>query len=91
MRNIVASLIIVCFCGILSAAKPMEVLGHYNVVLVHGAAPENQGFEKNCGNDVIDWADKYFAKRAKFTIFASWKKMMQERMSRAFSKNGRQS
>ena len=54
MRNIVASLIIVCFCGILSAAKPMEVLGHYNVVLVHGAAPENQGFEKNCGNDVKD-------------------------------------
>ncbi len=54
MRNIVASIIIVCFCGILSAAKPMEVLGHYNVVLVHGAAPENQGFEKNCGNDVKD-------------------------------------
>ena len=45
MRNIaVLAMIVACYCGVLSAAKPMETLERYNVVLVHGAAPENQGF-----------------------------------------------
>jgi hypothetical protein len=28
--------------------KPMEPLDHYNVVLVHGAAPSGSGFEDEC-------------------------------------------
>ena len=32
-------------CLLWSAPKPMEALDHYNVVLVHGAAPSGSGFE----------------------------------------------
>jgi hypothetical protein len=31
----------------------MESLNHYNVVLVHGAAPEEKGFESECKSDNI--------------------------------------
>jgi len=54
MRNIaVLAIVLACCCGVLSAAKPMEALNHYNVVLVHGAAPEDQGFESACDDDGI--------------------------------------
>ena len=44
MRNIVMRLIVVvCYCGVLVAAKPMVALNRYNVILVHGAAPEEKG------------------------------------------------
>ena len=49
MRNIVVQVIVVAFyCGVLVAAKPMETLNRYNVVLIHGAAPEEKGFESDC-------------------------------------------
>lgn len=48
------SIVIACFYGVLSAAKPMESLNHYNVILVHGAAPENKGFGSVCGESVKD-------------------------------------
>lgn len=55
MRNIaVLAMIVACYCGILSAAKPMETLERYNVVLVHGAAPENQGFGSECDATIKD-------------------------------------
>ena len=48
-------MVVACYCGLLSAARPMEALNRYNVVLVHGAAPENQGFGSKCdGYDVYD-------------------------------------
>ena len=47
-------MIMACYCGILSAAKPMETLERYNVVLVHGAAPENQGFGSECDATIKD-------------------------------------
>ena len=51
----VLAIVVACYCGLLSAAKPMEALSRYNVVLVHGAAPENQGFGSKCdGYDVYD-------------------------------------
>jgi hypothetical protein len=31
----------------------MESLNHYNVVLVHGAAPEEKGFENECNSDNV--------------------------------------
>ncbi|WP_405327494.1 hypothetical protein [Fibrobacter sp.] len=31
----------------------MESLNHYNVILVHGAAPEEKGFESECNSDDI--------------------------------------
>jgi hypothetical protein len=31
-----------------ASPKPMEPLDHYNVVLVHGAAPSGSGFEDEC-------------------------------------------
>ena len=46
------AIVVACCCGILSASKPMEALERYNVVLVHGAAPEGQGFNGKC-NDTI--------------------------------------
>lgn len=53
MRNVAMLAIVVACCfGVLSAAKPMEALGHYNVVLVHGAAPEGKGFLEKCGNSI---------------------------------------
>ena len=55
MRNIaVLAMIVACCCGILSAANPMETLERYNVVLVHGAAPENQGFGSECNATIKD-------------------------------------
>ncbi len=55
MRNIaVLAMIMACYCGVLSAAKPMETLERYNVVLVHGAAPENQGYGSLCGETIKD-------------------------------------
>lgn len=53
MRNIAVLVIVVtCYCGMLSAAKPMETLERYNVVLVHGAAPESQGFGSMCSDTI---------------------------------------
>ena len=46
------AIVVACCFGVLSAAKPMEALGHYNVVLVHGAAPEGKGFLEKCGNSI---------------------------------------
>ncbi len=55
MRHIaVLAIIVACYCGILSAAKPMETLERYNVVLVHGAAPEDQGFGSECNGTIHD-------------------------------------
>ncbi|WP_295680195.1 LamG-like jellyroll fold domain-containing protein [uncultured Fibrobacter sp.] len=55
MRNIaVLAMIMACYCGVLSAAKPMETLSRYNVVLIHGAAPENQGFGSECSGSIHD-------------------------------------
>ena len=45
-------MIVACCCGLLSAAKPMEVLSRYNVILVHGAAPEGEGFKNECGGPI---------------------------------------
>ena len=68
MRNIAVLVIVVaCYCGMLSAAKPMEVLSRYNVILVHGAAPESQGFGSECDATIKDaWNtrnDFIFSKR----------------------------
>ncbi|MBR3669864.1 MAG: hypothetical protein IKN70_07665 [Fibrobacter sp.] len=55
MRDIaVLAMIMACYCGVLSAAKPMETLERYNVVLVHGAAPESQGFGSECSGSIHD-------------------------------------
>lgn len=48
MRKLIALAIIVASSFGLLFAKPMEALSRYNVVLVHGAAPESEGFEKEC-------------------------------------------
>lgn len=48
------AVMVACFYGMLSAAKPMEALNRYNVVLVHGAAPENQGYGSLCGETIKD-------------------------------------
>lgn len=45
MRKVVALAIVVASSFGLLFAKPMEALSRYNVVLVHGAAPESQWFE----------------------------------------------
>ncbi len=68
MRNIaVLAIVVACCCGVLSAAKPMETLNRYNVVLVHGAAPESQGFGSECSETIKDaWNtrnDFIFSKR----------------------------
>lgn len=47
-------MIVACYCGLLSAAKPMETLERYNVVLIHGAAPEGEGFESKCNDSIKD-------------------------------------
>ena len=53
MRDIaVLAIVVACYCGMLSAAKPMEVLSRYNVILVHGAAPEGEGFKNECGGPI---------------------------------------
>ena len=53
MRKMVwVAVMVACYYGMLSAAKPMEALERYNVVLVHGAAPENQGFGNLCDGGV---------------------------------------
>lgn len=46
-------LIIAIVCVVFAIPKPMESLNHYNVVLVHGAAPETQGFESECNSGAI--------------------------------------
>jgi hypothetical protein len=48
----VLAIVVACYCGLLSAAKPMEALNRYNVVLVHGAAPENQGYGDKCNSNI---------------------------------------
>ena len=47
-----AAFAVVCFYGVLFAAKPMETLNRYNVVLVHGAAPEGQGYGDKCNSNI---------------------------------------
>src|SRR5574344_1556143 len=37
-----------------ASPKPMEPLDHYNVVLVHGAAPSGSGFESECSSNTIN-------------------------------------
>ena len=45
---------IIAIVGIVYAVpRPMETLDRYNVVLVHGAAPETQGFESECNSGAI--------------------------------------
>ncbi len=46
-------LIVTIVCVVFAIPKPMESLNHYNVVLVHGAAPEEKGFESECNSDNI--------------------------------------
>lgn len=46
--------VIALACVVFAVSRPMEALKRYNVVLVHGAAPENQGFGSACGNGVKD-------------------------------------
>lgn len=53
-KVIMLAIVVACYCGILSAAKPMEALNRYNVVLIHGAAPEDQGFEGKCSGDITN-------------------------------------
>lgn len=51
MRKILCA--IIAIIGILYAGpRPMESLNHYNVVLVHGAAPEEKGFESECSETI---------------------------------------
>lgn len=52
MRNVIALAIVVAGNFGLLFAKPMEALSRYNVVLVHGAAPESEGFEDQCDGTV---------------------------------------
>lgn len=40
-------------CFVFAAPRPMEALNRYNVILVHGAAPEEKGFESECNSDDI--------------------------------------
>lgn len=48
MRKVIAlTIAVVGYFGML-LAKPMEALNRYNVILVHGAAPEEKGFESDC-------------------------------------------
>ena len=55
MRKIVwAAFAVACFYGMLPAARPMEALNHYNVILVHGAAPESQGYGNECSETIKD-------------------------------------
>ena len=68
MRSIIVlAIALACYCVVLSAAKPMEVLSRYNVVLVDGAAPESQGFGSECSETIKDaWNtrnDFIFSKR----------------------------
>ena len=53
MRKIITLAIVVAGSFGLLFAKPMESLSRYNVVLVHGAAPEEKGFESECDGDGI--------------------------------------
>lgn len=62
MRKMVwVAIVVGCFYGMLFAAKPMEALNRYNVVLVHGAAPEGQGYGDTCNSDIQSawntWSD----------------------------------
>lgn len=61
MRKLIALAIIVASSFGLLFAKPMEALSRYNVVLVHGAAPESEGFEDQCDGTVSSawnsWSD----------------------------------
>lgn len=52
MRKIICAVIIVASI-VFASPKPMESLNHYNVVLVHGAAPEEKGFENECNSDNV--------------------------------------
>lgn len=52
MRKIITLAIVVAGSFGLLFAKPMEALSRYNVVLVHGAAPESEGFEDQCDGTV---------------------------------------
>lgn len=53
MRKLIALAFVVASCFGLLFAKPMESLSRYNVVLIHGAAPEEKGFESSCNGDEI--------------------------------------
>lgn len=61
MRKLIALAIIVASSFGLLFAKPMEALSRYNVVLVHGAAPESEGFEDQCDGTVSSAWDFYNA------------------------------
>lgn len=65
MKKIVCCIILVAFSLVL--AKPMESIERYNIILVHGAAPENQGYGSLCGETIKDaWNtrnDFIFSKR----------------------------
>lgn len=54
MRKIIMLAIVIAGSFGLLFAKPMEALSRYNVVLVHGAAPENQGYGSLCGETIKD-------------------------------------
>lgn len=45
--------VITIACVVFAGPRPMESLNHYNVVLVHGTAPEEKGFESECNSDDI--------------------------------------
>ena len=52
--------VITIACVVFAGPRPMESLNHYNVVLVHGAAPEEKGFERECISDDIYDAIRLF-------------------------------
>lgn len=49
--------VITIVCVVFAVPRPMEALNRYNVILVHGAAPEEKGFESECNSDDIYDAD----------------------------------
>lgn len=53
MRKVITLAFVVASSYGLLFAKPMESLSRYNVVLIHGAAPEEKGFESSCNGDEI--------------------------------------
>ena len=53
MHKVIALVIVVASNFGFLFAKPMEALSRYNVVLIHGAAPEEKGFESECNSDDI--------------------------------------
>ncbi|MCF0224519.1 MAG: hypothetical protein HUK20_09625, partial [Fibrobacter sp.] len=57
MHKCINLAIVMASCFGILLAKPMEALSRYNVILIHGAAPENAGFRDECKKGSV--ADAY--------------------------------